>query len=282
MDHDWMLTFVRHRIGDKRILRLIGKWLRVGHIDDGQHVRSRKGTAQGAVVSPILSNIFLHYVFDLWAHYWRVHQASGDVIILRYADDLALGFQHKHEAQKFQQELKQRLAKFNLALHPKKTRLIRFGRYASEQCKMKGLGKPETFDFLGFTHYCTRSCQTGWYVVGRKSVKAKLRAQLAAIKSSLRKRLHRPVSETGKWLSSVLRGHLNYYAVPGNGKSLNFFFDRVKWYWLRALRRRSQRHKMNWERFALLVKRYIPAIRIVHPQPIHRFDARTRGRSPVR
>jgi len=282
MDHDWMLTFIQHRIGDKRICRLIRKWLRIGYIDDGQHMRSKKGTPQGAVISPILSNIFLHYVFDLWANHWRVHQATGDVIILRYADDLALGFQHEHEAQKFQEALKHRLAKFRLTLHPKKTRLIRFGRYASEQCKERGLEKPETFDFLGFTHYCTRSYKTGWYVVGRKSAKSKLRAQLAAIKASLRKRLHRPVSETGKWLKSVLLGHLNYYAVPGNGRSLNFFFDRVKRYWLRALRRRSQRHKMNWERFTVLVERYIPAVRILHPQPIHRFDARTQGRSPVR
>lgn len=282
MDHDWMLAFLRHRIRDKRIYRLIRKWLRVGYIDDGRYTRSRKGTPQGAVISPILSNIFLHYVFDLWAHHWRVHQATGDVIILRYADDLALGFQHEYEAIKFQKALEQRLARFCLALHPKKTRLIRFGRYASQQCKEKGLGKPETFDFLGFTHYCTRSHKTGWYVVGRKSAKSKLRAQLAAIKASLRKRLHRPVPETGKWLTSVLRGHLNYYAVPGNSRSLNFFFDRVKYYWLRALRRRSQRHKMNWERYAMLVKRYIPAVRILHPQPIHRFVARTQGRSPVR
>ncbi len=282
MSHRWMLRFLRHRIQDKRILRLISKWLNVGITDGNQVTRSSRGTPQGAVISPILANIYLHYVFDLWSHVWRRKTAAGDVIIIRYADDIVLGFQHEDEARAFLHELQERMRAFELALHPEKTRLIRFGRYAAEDRKRLGQGKPETFDFLGFTHFCTRSWITGIFVIGRKTIKKRMRARLQAIKMELRRRRHDPIAETGAWLNKVLIGHLNYFAVPLNARSVTWFFSRVKRLWRRALRRRSQRASLNWEKFSRLVDRFFPPIRILHPLPCHRFDARTRGRSPVR
>ncbi len=282
MSHEWIIRFLRHRIADKRILRLIAKWLKVGITEGGQVTRSSRGAPQGAVISPILANIYLHYAFDLWSHAWRQKKASGAVIIIRYADDIVLGFQYEREARAFLQDLQARLRKFELALHPKKTRLIRFGRHAAEQRKRLGQGKPETFDFLGFTHFCTRSRKYGSFVIGRKTIKKRMRAQLQAIKMELRRRLHDPIAETGAWLKRVLIGHLNYYAVSGNDPSLWWFFTKVRWTWLRALRRRSQRAFINWQKFSRLVDRFFPPIRILHPLPCHRFDARTRGRSPVR
>ena len=282
MSHDWILRFLRHRIADKRILRLIAKWLKVGITEDGQVTRSSRGTPQGAVISPILANIYLHYVFDLWSDAWRRKRASGDVIGIRYADDIVLGFQHEREAQAFLSDLRERMREFELALHPDKTRLIRFGRHAAEQRRRLGQGKPETFDFLGFTHFCTRSRKYGSFIIGRKTIKKRMRAKLQAIKMELRRRLHHSIAETGAWLRRVLTGHLNYYAVSGNDPSLWWFFTQVRWYWLRALRRRSQRAFMSWEKFTRLTNRFFPPIRILHPLPCHRFDARTRGRSPVR
>jgi len=282
MSHDWILRFLRHRIADKRILRLVAKWLKVGITENGSAKRSSRGAPQGAVISPILANIYLHYAFDLWSHAWRRTRASGDVIIIRYADDIVLGFRHEHEARAFLQDLQTRLRKFELALHPEKTRLIRFGRYAAEHRKRLGQGKPETFDFLGFTHFCTRSRISKSFVIGRKTIKKRMRSQLKAIKMELRRRWHDPIAMTGSWLNRVLIGHLNYYAVPLNARSVTWFFSRVQKLWRRALRRRSQRALMNWERFSRLVERFFPPIRIVHPLPCHRFDARTRGRSPVR
>ncbi len=281
VNHDWMMRFLKHRIGDRRILRLIAKWLRVGTIEDGCRNPGVKGVPQGAVISPLLANIYLHYVFDLWSNKWR-KRATGDTIIIRYADDTIVGFQHREEAMRFYQELTERMCQFGLILHPEKTRILRFGRYASDHCKKEGRRKPETFDFLGFTHYCTKARRNGKYVVGRKSVKKRMRTKLMAIKQELRKRLHAPISETGGWLNTVLRGHLNYFAVPGNGRSLNYFFKRVALCWMRSLRRRSQKSRMNWVRFKKILMNYFPAIRILHPQPMHRFDAITRGRSPVR
>jgi group II intron reverse transcriptase/maturase len=282
MSHEWILRFLRHRISDKRILRLIAKWLKVGITEGTQVTRSSCGAPQGAVISPILANVYLHYAFDLWAHVWRRKKASGDVIVIRYADDILLGFQHEREARAFLQDLQARLREFELALHPKKTRLIRFGRCAVEQRRKLGQGKPETFDFLGFTHFCTRSRKYGSFVIGRKTIKKRMRAKLQEIKMELRKRMHDTIAETGAWLSKVLKGHLNYYAVSGNDHSLWWFFNQARWYWLRSLRRRSQRAFMNWVKFTRLVDRFFPPIRILHPLPCHRFDARTRGRSPVR
>lgn len=282
MDHDWTIRFLQHRIADPRLLRLIRKWLKVGVWEDGRRVEQRRGAPQGAVVSPILANVYLHYAYDLWVHQWRRRHARGDVAVIRYADDTVLGFQHRWDAEAFRRALEERLRRFGLELHPDKTRLLRFGRYAHEARAREGKGKPETFDFLGFTHYCTRARRNGWFVVGRRTIAKRLRAQLAEIKEQLRRRLHRPLHETGQWLSRVLRGHMAYYAVPGNGPSISSFVYRVGWLWIRALRRRSQRSRMSWERFARLRARYFPPVRILHPQPMHRFDAITQGRSPVR
>jgi hypothetical protein len=221
-------------------------------------------------------------VFDLWTHAWRRKKAQGDVIVVRYADDIVLGFEHEHEARAYLQDLQERLRAFELELHPEKTRLIRFGRTAIAERKRRGLGKPETFDFLGFTHFCTRSKKNGRFVIGRKTIKKRLRALLSRIKLELRRRLHGPIAETGAWLRKVLQGHLNYFAVSGNDPALWWFFNRVRLCWLRLLRRRSQRRPLRWEPFLRGTACFFPPIRLLHPHPCARFDARTRGRSPVR
>jgi group II intron reverse transcriptase/maturase len=282
MSHDWTIRFLEHRIADKRLLRLIAKWLKVGITEEGRVTRSRRGAPQGAVISPILANVYLHYVFDLWVHRWRRATATGAVIVIRYADDTIVGFEHEHEAKAFLDDLKERMQAFDLTLHPAKTRLIRFGRYAAGQREKLGEGKPETFDFLGFTHFCTRSRKRGTFVVGRKTVKKRMRRTLAAIKMELRKRMHDPIARTGAWVKQVLQGHLNYFAVSGNDPSLWWYFNQIKGLWLRTLRRRSQKAYLNWDKFARIIERFFPPIRVLHPQPLHRFDARTRGRSPVR
>lgn len=282
MSHDWILRFLQHRIADKRLLRLISKWLKVGTLHDGRHELSERGTPQGAVVSPLLANVYLHYVFDLWANVWRRKKALGDVVIVRYADDVVVGFEREHEAKAFLGDLKERLKTFELTLHPDKTRLIQFGRWAINNRKQEGLGKPETFDFLGFTHFCTRSRKNGSFVIGRQTIKKRMRARLQLIKLELRRRMHDSISETGLWLHRVLQGHVNYFAVSGNDRSLWQFYHRVCWYWLKALRRRSQKAFMNWSQFVRLTKRFFPPIRLLHPHPLVRFDARTRRRSPVR
>ncbi len=282
MDHKFLLMFIKHRIGDRRLLRLIMKWLKVGITEDCCVIRNKRGAPQGAVISPILANIYLHYVHDLWVNAWRKKFTCKEIIVIRYADDTVMGFENRQDAIKLLKELKERLKRFGLELHPKKTRLLRFGRFAIADCHKDGRRKPETFDFLGFTHYCTKSYKNGWFVVARKTIKKRMRAQLGVIKTELRRRINRPIAETGAWLHRALTGHLNYYAVPGNGKSISSFFYRVSWYWLRQLRRRSQRHRMTWEKFRRILSKYFPPIRIIHPQPLHRFDAKTQGRSPVR
>ena len=283
MSHEWTLRFLGHRIADKRILRLIAKWLKVGVVTkDGHTERSTRGAPQGAVVSPTLANVYLHYALDLWVHRWRQQMASGDVAIIRYADDFIVGFQHEHEAKAFLQDLQERLRKFELALHPAKTRLIHFGRFAAKDREKRGEGKPETFDFLGFTHFCSRTHKNGLFIVGRKTIKKRMVAKLRALKVELRKRMHDFIAATGEWLNLLLKGHLNYFAVPGNGQSIWWFFNEVRWRWLRSLRRRSQKAYLNWEKFVRLTDRFFPPIKILHPQPSYRFDARTQGRSPVR
>jgi group II intron reverse transcriptase/maturase len=283
MSHDWTLRFLEHRIADKRTLRLIAKWLKVGTITQKGHVeRSMQGAPQGAVISPILANVYLHYAFDLWVHRWRRQKASGDVVVIRYADDTIVGFQHEHEAKAFLLDLHERLRGFELALHPDKTRLIRFGRNAARERRERGEGKPETFDFLGFTHFCSRSKKTGSFIIGRKTIKKRMVAKLKLLKVELRRRLHDTIAETGRWLNPLLKGHINYFAIPGNSPSLWWFCNEVRWLWLRSLRRRSQKAFLNWEKFLRLTSRFFPPIKILHPQPLHRFDARTRGRSPVR
>jgi RNA-directed DNA polymerase len=270
IDHDWMMKFLQHRIADKRVLRLIEKWLKAGVIEDGKRIEAERGTPQGAVVSPLLANLYLHYVLDTWAQHWRQHQARGHVILIRYADDSVLGFQFEDEAKRFLQALQARMAKFGLALHPQKTRLIEFGRHAEQRRRSRGQGKPETFDFLGFTHCCSKTRQGGFKIL-RLTVKKRLRATLAAIREKLKKRRHDPIGHVGDWLKSVLRGYYNYFAVPDNLKRLEGFRREVSRAWRAALGSRSQKGRMTWVRFERLEKQYLPMPRRVHPYPSQRF-----------
>src|SRR4030095_13383008 len=249
IDHSWMIKFVEHRIGDRRIVRLIQKWLKAGAMEQGRWFEAEEGTPQGAVISPILANLYLHYALDLWVDQWRRKEARGDVIIVRYADDAVLGFQHRHEAERFLEQLRERLGKFGLELHPEKTRLMEFGRYAAERRKKRGQGKPETFTFLGFTHICGTSYKAGYYVVQRKTSGKRMAAKLKEIKAQLQQRMHESIADTLKWLQSVVRGYFQYHAVPGNEHRLRAFRKDVLRLWLRQLRRRSQRSRWTWERF---------------------------------
>jgi RNA-directed DNA polymerase len=269
--HKWMLRFIEHRIADPRILRLVRKWLRAGVSEDGQWSKTEVGTPQGAVISPLLANIYLHYVLDLWVHHWRKNRANGDVIIVRYADDFIIGFQYRREAKRFLADLKQRLDKFGLTLHPDKTRLIEFGRFAAKRRQERGEGKPETFDFLGFTHICTETRTGGWFHIWRKTTKKRLRATLARIKDVLRTCMHEPIGTVGAWLQKVVWGYYQYHATPGNLKAMNTFRKEITWYWLKVLRRRGQKRRINWERFGPIVKRWIPAPKVLHPHPNVRF-----------
>jgi RNA-directed DNA polymerase len=280
IDHEWMLRFLAHRIGDQRVLRLIGKWLKAGTIENGHRTPSVRGTPQGAVISPLLANIYLHYAFDLWAHQWRGRHAKGDVILVRYADDSVMGFQYENEARQFLAAMRERLGKFKLELHPDKTRLIRFGRYAVQQCQERGQRKPETFDFLGFTHCCSQ--HKGIFKIVRLTIKKRMRATLAGIRTTLMRRRHEAIPKLGKWLGSVVRGYFNYYAVPGNIHRLSGFHNEVCRSWRYALMRRSQRHRMRWSRFSRLIKKYLPPCRVVHPLPSERFNVNTIGRSRMR
>lgn len=270
IDHDWMLKFLEHRIADKRVLRLIKKWLKAGVIEDGKRIGSERGTPQGAVISPLLANIYLHYVFDTWALHWRTHRANGDVIIVRYADDSVLGFQYEDEAKHFLEDMKERFFRFGLELHPQKTRLIEFGRYAEARCKKRGLGRPETFDFLGFTHCCSTT-RHGSFKILRLTVKKRMRATLAAIRERLKEKRHDPIDAVGRWLKSVLRGYFNYFAVPDNLKRLAGFRYEVCRAWRRELGRRSQNGTMTWAKFGHLVDKYLPPPRRIHPYPPARF-----------
>jgi len=274
ISHEWMQRFVEHRIADPRVLRLLRKWLRAGVSEDGQWSKTKVGTPQGAVASPLLANIYLHYVLDLWVNQWRKTKASGDVIIVRYADDFVLGFQHRHEAQEFILALKKRLEKFALSLHPEKTRLIEFGRFALENRKKKGKGKPETFDFLGFTHICTVTRKKRWFHIYRKTVNKRLRAALAKVKAAIRARMHDRIGEVGEWLQMVVRGYYRYYAVSGNLPAMNTFRTEIIRYWFKTLRRRGQKRRMNWERFKPIVQRWIPIPAVQHPYPNLRFYAK--------
>jgi RNA-directed DNA polymerase len=280
IDHGWMLKFLEHRIADKRVLRLIRKWLKAGVIENGEWSETPEGTAQGASVSPLLANVYLHYVFDLWADQWRRRYARGDVVIVRFADDYIVGFQRRDDAERFLAELRGRLARFSLELASEKTRLIEFGRFAAERRKARGLGKPETFGFLGFTHICGKT-KNGRFQLKRITEAKRLRAKLREVKTELMRRRHLPVPEQGRWLGSVVRGHLAYYAVPGNGKAVNAFRFLVIRHWHWALRRRSQRSRLNWKRMSRLTQRWLPPVRIMHPWPDARFHARIQARSPV-
>jgi len=281
LDHSWLRTFVEHRIADKRIWRLIGKWLAAGVVEDGQWSADEVGSPQGASASPLLANVYLHHVFDLWADWWRRQRADGDVIIVRFADDIVVGFQYEQDARRFWAEFGQRLAKFGLELHPDKTRLIEFGRRAAIDRRRRGLGKPETFDFLGFTHICART-RAGRFWVRRVTIKKRMRAKLAEVKDQLKRRRHQPIPVQGQWLAAVVRGHLAYYAVPGNTDALRAFRTEVTKHWFTALQRRSQRTQVTWARMSRLATRWLPPVRTLHPFPNQRFDVRIQGRSPVR
>jgi len=270
VSHEWLIRFVEHRVGDRRILRLIRKWLKAGVIEDGTLAPTEAGTPQGAVISPLLANIYLHYVFDLWADQWRKKQAKGQVIVVRYADDIVMGFQHKREAERFMAEMRERLEKFALSLHPEKTRLIEFGRFAAKDRESRGLGKPETFNFLGFTHICSRS-RRGAFQLKRQTRRDRMRARLRAIKEELRRRMHEPIPLQGKWLGQVVRGYLAYHAVPTNSRCLGAFRHYVVDLWRRSLVQRSQRDRTTWNRMAQLAAEFLPPPRILHPWPSVRF-----------
>lgn len=272
IDHEWLLKFIEHRIADRRILRLVQKWLRAGVSEDGVWSKTTQGTPQGAVISPLLANVYLHYVFDLWVEHWRRSYASGDVIVVRYADDFVMGFQHRGEAERCLRELRRRLEKFGLTLHPEKTRLIEFGRFATERRENRGQGKPDTFDFLGFTHQCGKT-RKGWFTIKRQSSAKRMRNKLREIKAQLRSRMHHSVSEVGRWLGSVVRGWINYHAVPGNIRSVSQFRTQVTRIWLRVIRRRSQkaRSRWRWERMDRLARCWLPQARILHPYPNQRL-----------
>jgi RNA-directed DNA polymerase len=274
MDHRWLMKFVEYRIADPRILGLIQKWLKAGVSEDGQWTESRVGTPQGAVASPMLANLYLHYAFDLWAKQWRDQTAQWDMIVVRYADDIVLGFEHRKEAEAFLKQMGERMREFGLELHPEKTRLIEFGRFAAGNRDKRGEGSPETFNFLGFTHQCGKARKGGWFKVQRQTIKKRLRSKLKAVKQELLKRRHDKVTATGKWLKSVVQGYFNYHAVPGNMPALRAFGREVSRLWLRTLRKRSQRHRMNWKRFTKLLTEYMPIPRILHPYPEVRFDAK--------
>jgi group II intron reverse transcriptase/maturase len=274
LDHGWLQKFVEHRIADRRILRLIQKWVNAGVIEDGAWTASEVGAPQGASASPLLANIYLHYVLDRWARQWRRRHAGGDVVIVRFADDFVAGFEHQADAQRFLADLRQRMAKFGLELHPDKTRLIEFGRFAAERRAKRGVGKPETFDFLGFTHMCGKT-KDGRFWLKRKTISKRMRVKLAEVKDQLKRRRHQPIPEQGRWLASVVRGHLAYYAVPGNTDAVAAFRDQVRRLWYQALRRRSQRTRINWDRMSRISTRWLPPARIMHPHPEGRFDART-------
>jgi group II intron reverse transcriptase/maturase len=273
ISQQWLVRFLEHRIGDQRIIRLIQKWLKAGILEDGVVTVSERGTGQGAVISPLLANVYLHYVLDLWAERWRWREATGDMIIVRYADDFIVGFQHEADARRFLDTMRDRLQEFALSLHPEKTRLIEFGRLAAENRKRRGLGKPETFTFLGFIFICSKT-RRGKFQIKRKSRRDRMRAKLQAIKQELRRRMHQPIPAQGKWLKQVVTGYFNYHAVPTNGPTLTAFLFHVTNLWRRTLRRRSQKDWTTKERTARLANDWLPKPRILHPWPDARFAVR--------
>jgi RNA-directed DNA polymerase len=281
IDHEWLAKFVAHRIGDQRVVRHIWKWLKAGVLEDGHWRPQEEGTPQGGSASPLLANLYLHDVFDLWAAQWRRRHARGEVIIVRYCDDFMVGFQYKDDAEQFLSDVRERFHRFHLELHPDKTRLIAFGRWAQERRQRRGQGKPETFDFLGFTHMCGTTKQ-GKFTVRRHTIAKRLRKKLQEVKQTLRVRMHWPIEKLGAWLKSVVAGHYRYYGVPRNMSMLRVFRERILRYWCRTLRRRSQRHRMTWQRMYQLATRWLPEPQIMHPYPAQRLCVTTRGRSPVR
>jgi group II intron reverse transcriptase/maturase len=273
VSQDWLVRFLNHRIGDPRLIRLIQKWLRAGILEDGVVTTSDRGTGQGSVASPLLANVYLHYVFDLWANRWRQREATGDMIIVRYADDIVVGFEHEADARRFWEAMRERLQEFALSLHPDKTRLLEFGRFAVANRKRRGLGKPETFTFLGFTFICGRT-RRGDFQIHRKTRRDRMQAKLTEIKEELRRRMHQSIPHQGRWLRQVVTGYYNYHAVPTNSRALEAFHYHVIDLWRRTLRRRSQKDGSTWERIAKIANDWLPKPRILHPWPQQRFAVR--------
>jgi RNA-directed DNA polymerase len=275
IDHGWLVKFVEHRVADRRVVRLIQKWLNAGVLEDGKQMRVEEGTPQGGSASPLMGNIYLHYVFDLWVQSWRRKRSSGDVIVVRFADDIVVGFQSKSDAERFWVELIGRMRKFRLELHPEKTRLLEFGRFAAENRERRGQGKPETFNFLGFTHICGKTRSNGRFTVVRQTIRKRLQAKLNAVQTELKRRMHDPIPEVGKWLGSVVGGHFRYYGVPMNSPALNLFRFRAGQLWRHALSRRSQTGRVHWDRMRRLIDRYLPSVHIFHPYPLRRLGVIT-------
>jgi RNA-directed DNA polymerase len=285
LQHAWLIQFVEHRIGDKRVVRLIQKWLKAGVKEDGEWTETKEGSPPGSVISPILANLYLHNVLDLWVEQWRKKQARGEVMIVRYADDAVLGFEHREEAERFLEQLRERLRKFGLELHPEKTRLMEFGRYATERRKKRGEGKPEAFNFLGFTHICGTSHKTGYFTEQRRTMGKRMAVKLKEIRARLRERMHVSPATTGRGLAQVVKGYFQYPAIPGNWARLKAFRNDVLRGWYQTLRRRSQRSRLSWSRFRASLGSQLPPIQILQPYPNVRFDAKhptIRGRNRVR
>lgn len=281
IEHEWLMKFIEHRIADQRVHRHVKKWLKAGVLEEGRWTQAEEGTPQGGSISPLLANIYLHYVLDLWVDAWRKKVARGEVIVVRYADDFVVGFAQRRDAERFLTELKERFQKFGLELHPEKTRLIEFGRYAAKERARRGDGKPETFDFLGFTHICARTFR-GRFKILRQTMRKRIRAKLLAIRVELRRRMHDPIPEVGGWLQAVLEGHYRYYAVPGNTYALTRMREQTVLLWRRSLRNRSQLARVSWERVQQLSRRWLPYPRVLHPYPEERLCVKTCGKSPVR
>jgi group II intron reverse transcriptase/maturase len=269
ISHEWLVKFIEHRVADRRVVRLIQKWLNAGVLEEGKRIRMEEGTPQGGSASPLLANVYLHYVFDLWVQAWRRKRAHGDVIVVRFADDIVIGFQYRTDAERFWAELKERMQKFHLELHPEKTRLLEFGPFAAENRKHRGRGKPETFAFLGLTHICGRTSK-GRYTVLRQTIRKRMQAKLQAVKTELRRRMHEPIPDVGEWLKVVVGGHIRYYGVPSNRYALAHFRFSVGKLWHQMLARRSQRGRVPWERMKRLIERWLPPARICHPYPLRR------------
>jgi RNA-directed DNA polymerase len=275
LSHEWLVKFIEHRVADRRVVRLIQKWLNAGVLEDGKRIRAEEGTPQGGSASPLLANVYLHYVFDLWAQAWRRKRADGDVIVVRFADDIVVGFHSKTDADQFRAELTERMRKFHLELHPEKTRLLEFGPHAIDQRRWRGEGKPETFNFLGFTHICVKKKSNGRYTVLRQTIRKRLQAKLNEVKAELQRRMHEPIPEQGKWLHAVVGGHIRYYGVPMNQPALAIFRFRVGWLWHRALSWRSQNGRVLWDRMRRLITRWLPLPSVCHPYPLRRMGVVT-------
>ena len=275
IDREWLVKFIEHRVADKRIVRLIQKWLNAGVLEEGKIIFNEQGTPAGSSASPLLANIFLHYVYDLWVQQWRKQKARGDVIVVRFADDTVVGFQYESDAIQFQEELKKRLQKFGLELHPEKTRLIEFGRYAAERREKRNEGKPETFSFLGFTHICGKTRKEGKFMIVRQTIKKRIHAKIKEVKEELAKRMHDPVQEVGQWLRAVVTGHYRYYGVPGNYEAMSYFRHLISRSWSHSLRRRSQKGNITWVKMIKMINQWLPKPQIYHKYPKERMGVKT-------